>query len=211
MDTTPNPHSNPVSRALSAPPSSADFVIVRIILVLIMIGSAATIVVHLWPSRTIDYTMATATAASLPAPEGAASNVSLAHTGEAVATITDPTIAQRLLVATPVLFVALLVGVGAWLLYGITARIHRGDAFGRSTITRLRALAIMVLLGGVVAPFLMLGTRFVLSDQLLAAPEVLFTIDATTAWPVIVGLLLVLLTEVFTRGRALSDDLEGLV
>lgn len=200
-----------LSGVFTKPPSAADVVVVRIILVLIMIAAAAALVFALWPSQSINYTTAAASAAAAPVPDGTAANVTVAHTDELVWTISDPNLAQRLLVALPTLLGAALVGIGAWLLFGITTRIHRGHAFARPTITRLRALALVVLFGGLVLPFIELTTKFALSAQVQSEPHLLLTFDLIVFWPVIVGLLLLLLTEVFVKGRVLSDDLEGLV
>ncbi|MGA4670966.1 DUF2975 domain-containing protein [Propionibacteriaceae bacterium Y1923] len=202
---------NPITRAMSAPLSTTDVLITRIILVLVMVGAAAIIVSALWPTDTVDYVTAAPSVAAVATPDGTAPNVTLAHQAEWVWTISSPTIGQRLLVAAPTILRAVLVGVGAWLLLGITTRIHRGEAFAEATISRLRALAIMIMFGGLIVPFLELGTRFALSAQLQESPEVTLLFSPTVFWPVLVGMLLLLLTQVFVKGQAMGDDLEGLV
>ncbi|MGD8214251.1 DUF2975 domain-containing protein [Aestuariimicrobium sp. Y1814] len=202
---------NPITRAISAPLSTTDVLITRIILVLVMVGAAAIIVSALWPTDTVDYVTAAPSVAAVATPDGTAANVTLAHQAEWVWTISSPTIGQRLLVAAPTILRSALVGVGAWLLLGITTRIHRGEAFAEATISRLRALAIMIMFGGLIVPFLELGTRFALSAQLQESPEVTLLFSPTVFWPVLVGMLLLLLTQVFVKGQAMGDDLEGLV
>lgn len=201
----------PLARALTSPPSTADIVITRIILLLVIAAAVVTVVVSLWPSEAVHWTTAAASGTPMLPPAGAATNLSLAYPDEWVWTITGPTLAQRILVALPTVVTAVLVGLGAWLLQGITLLIHRGQAFSPATINRLRALAIMVLIGGLVVPFVEVATRFALAAQVLEQAELLLHFDATVFWPVLVGLLLLLLTEVFVKGRRMGEDLEGLV
>ncbi|MGD7732255.1 DUF2975 domain-containing protein [Propionibacteriaceae bacterium G57] len=206
-ETTPE-KPNPLIRLVNTPPSTADIVVLRALLVLIMIGAAVATVAALWPTSSISYTALTDDTTPAPGPAGTAANVSLAHADELLWIITDPTLGQRLLVALPVVFVAALVAVGAWLVLGIVTRISRGEAFGPAAIRRL---SLVVLLGGITAPFVELASRFALSAQLQDQPQVFFRFELMDIWPIVVGMVLLLITQVFRRGAAMTDELAGVI
>ena len=200
-----------LERALNTPMSRGDHVALRILLVLTAVGAAIAVVAALWPSTTIQFIAQSADPGPRLPTTGTAANASANYSDQVVWTITDPTLAQRLLVALPTILGAAAVLGGVALLIGITASIRRDRAFTRTTATRVRWLALLVLLVGLLQPFVTAAVSFALVAQVQDQPSVLFTFNLTDFAPVLVGMLLLALGEVFSRGIVLADDVEGLV
>lgn len=211
-----DPHAPPTApgrleRALNTPMSRGDHVALRILLVLTAMGAAIAIVASLWPSTTIQFTADSADPGPRLPTTGTAANASASYSDQIVWTITDPSLAQRLLVALPTILGAAAILAGVALLIGITASIRRERAFTRTTASRVRWLALLVLLAGLLQPFVKVAVSFALVAQVQDQPSVLFTFNLADFAPVLVGMLLLALGEVFSRGIVLADDVEGLV
>ncbi|MCF6745067.1 DUF2975 domain-containing protein [Blastococcus sp. KM273128] len=120
----------------------------------------------------------------------------------------------RALTELPASLHAIAVAVGAWLLARLLWSIHDGHAFDRRNPGRLAGLAAAVVLGGLVVPMAegVVATT-VLEHLDLAGPGsplVLFEVTLSLT-PIGLALALLAAAEAFRRGRALEDEVEGLV
>lgn len=99
---------------------------------------------------------------------------------------------------------------GLWLLGDLTRSARRGDPFTRGNVRRLMVLTSLVAVGGVVGEWGRALVRLWLVDS--SDLGSLVQHDATVSFAfVAVVLLLGLVTEVWRRGVALREDVEGLV
>lgn len=173
----------------------------------LVIGTAA----RLWPTGPLIFRGQALGQGPAHAPAGLAPGVTARFTPEIEWSFHDPSTGQRLLAAIPALWL-LACGLGiAWSVWQLLNAAGRGEPFTRTTLRCARWLAGLVLALAVVHPFLVMGTHFVLIVQVQAHPQVLFFFEGRDFLPVVVGLLLVVLTEVYARGLQLRDDVDGLV
>ncbi|MDP5183463.1 DUF2975 domain-containing protein [Blastococcus sp. BMG 814] len=120
----------------------------------------------------------------------------------------------RALTELPASLSAIAVTVGAWLLARVLWAIHDGRPFDRRNPGRLAGLAAAVVLGGLVVSMVegVVATA-VLEHLDLAGPDsplVLFDITIPLT-PIGLALALLAAAEAFRRGRALEDEVEGMV
>lgn len=129
---------------------------------------------------------------------------------EAQVTVYGPTSAQRVALlgarlAESVATIAVLL-----LLLLIVRTLRAGDPFVLANARRLRLIAMAVVVGGTGASALQAwGAHLVLSDSAIA-PLVHQQFHITLV-PLVAGLGVLLLGEVFRRGALMGDELEGLV
>ena len=103
----------------------------------------------------------------------------------------------------------LIVVAATWLLRGLLRSVRDGDPFTRTNVKRLRALAVIVLIGIPVAA--LVGSLFA---SALASSAGLDGGGAKLTLPgnaLLGGLATFVLAEVFAAGARLRDDLEGTV
>lgn len=191
--------------------TGADYVILKVLLALVALGALASIVVALWPGDTIEFTSHSASRGPSAGIAGLASNAHVTWADRLLWTISDPSVGQRILVALPQVFAALCVLAAALLVYSLAGHLARDAAFTRPALHRLRALALVLVFGGILWPFLMMGATFALVAGLQDDPSVLFTFSLTDFAPLLVGMLLLAVAEAFRRGIGLAEDVEGLV
>jgi len=130
--------------------------------------------------------------------------------GETVV-LPDPTAGQYLLALVPGLLGVAAVALGAVLLLGVARALRHGDPFTPSSARRLTAVAFLVLVAGLVSPVCVELLRVVLIETTPAGLRGwTFSVDLS-AWPVLTGMLVLFVAEVFRRGAALRADVEGLV
>jgi hypothetical protein len=131
--------------------------------------------------------------------------------------IDEPTSAQILLSVARTL-APFLVGLAALaLVWGIARSVRAGDPFGTANVRRLRWLGALVLAGTVVLPLVSSGLQDALFSTSNAAgaslddgPVGTGGVDFSTA-PLVVGLCVLVLAEVFAYGVRLREDVEGTV
>lgn len=122
----------------------------------------------------------------------------------------DPSPAQRVIWLLSELVGPLLASVIVILLLLVAVSARRGDPFTRANTARLRAIAALVMVGGTAVSFL----SSVVSMWLVAespAGRIVTPSVSITLLPLLVGLLVLALAEVWNRGVALREDTEGLV
>ncbi len=129
--------------------------------------------------------------------------------------LSDPSTRQRLLDLAPGVGYALLAAVIAWLLLRVMLTIGRGEPFDPANVRRLRALALVLMVGWTVVSFAEATCTFaILADVDLKAAGVDGGPRAALAFPVmpfVVGLATAMVAEAFKAGARLQDDVEGLV
>lgn len=121
----------------------------------------------------------------------------------------DPSFLQRLATMLPTLIVAGTVGTVAVLLWLVSKSLREGELFTHENVGRLKSCANTVLVGGLVAA----GSEIAVSLWFLGSADDLPVELAATGSLVALPIALALagLAEIFRRGAALRDDVEGLV
>jgi hypothetical protein len=125
--------------------------------------------------------------------------------------IPDPTNQQRVLDLLPGLAWLLLIVAGCWIVLRVMGAIGRGDPFQPRNVSRLRALAVLLVIGWPVVASLQAVVAFaILADLDLeeVGPRAAFTLPVL---PILVGLVVALLAQAFKVGSRLRDDVDGLV
>ncbi len=104
--------------------------------------------------------------------------------------------------------------VAGFLLARVIASVSAGQPFDAANPRRLQVIAALVLVGGIGSQFLEAFTRVALLDHTGAAdaPASPLEISASLnlSWFLLGGVVLVM-AQAFARGRALTEDVEGLV
>lgn len=189
----------------------SDYVFVRILLVVAVLTLIITSLSRLWPSGPVQFTGALREAGPEYAAPDLRPGVTATYAPEITWTLQDPTFAQRLLAGLPML-VLLVCGLGiAWALWQLLNAADRGEPFTHATVRSSRWLAALVLAAALLYPTSLIVTHFALVTQIRENPEVLMVFSGADFLPIVAGMLLVALTEVYARGLALRDDVEGLV
>lgn len=115
--------------------------------------------------------------------------------------------------ASTSLLLACLAGAG-FLLARVVRSIRLGEPFAAANPGRLRVIAALVLVGGIGSQYVEGFTRIALledtgaADALTSPLEISASLDLS--WVFLAGVTLVL-AQAFARGRALTEDVEGLV
>ena len=124
--------------------------------------------------------------------------------------VQDPTATQYGWDLVPSVLLLVLAVVLARLLLGIARSLRAGDPFTPANASRLRTLSILLIVGGTFVPiFQSIAFEGVLDPLLPGGPRA-WTLDLHL-WPVLSGILVGFLAEVFARGARLREDVEGLV
>ena len=124
--------------------------------------------------------------------------------------VEDPTGAQYGWDLVPSLVLLALAVVVARLLLGVVRSLRLGDPFTAANAKRLATLSVVVIVGGVLLPFVQqIALDGVLTPMLAEGPRT-WTLDLAL-WPALTGVLVGFLAEVFARGTRLREDVEGLV
>lgn len=145
-----------------------------------------------------------------PGTYGVGEDVELTGPTVTTATVGTPDLRQR----TGLLGARLVLGATALaalaLLFLVVRTLRRGDPFLRANARRLRAVAVVVAVGGTVSELLRgWGTIGVLSADTVR-DRVVLGVEISLI-PLVAGLVLGLLAEVFAQGADLRDDVDGLV
>jgi hypothetical protein len=124
--------------------------------------------------------------------------------------VQDPTAAQYGWALLPSVLALVLAVVVARLLLGVARSLRTGDPFTPANARRLSTLGILLIVGGTFVPiFQSIAFEGVL-DPLLPGQPRAWTLELQL-WPVLTGVLVGFLAEVFSRGARLREDVEGLV
>ncbi|WP_190819440.1 DUF2975 domain-containing protein [Saccharopolyspora pogona] len=146
--------------------------------------------------------------ATLPgtAPAGP---VALRGTHDAVLIFTDPSFADRLLLALPTLVGNLLLMAALSILLRVARTFRDGDFFVPENAPRLFAIAAIVTSSGLVVPL----ADMITTDLLVSGTEVAQSIRTVFEFefPLFLGLLIAAAAMAFRNGIRLRTDTEGLV
>jgi len=124
--------------------------------------------------------------------------------------VTDPTATQYGWAAVPMVLLLVLAAVVALLLLGVARGLRTGDPFTVASARRLTTLAVVLVVGGTLLPFFQdIGHQGVLDPLLPDGPR--SGVIDLELWPLVTGMLVFFLAEVFSRGVRLREDVEGLV
>lgn len=124
--------------------------------------------------------------------------------------VQDPTAAQYGWDLAPSALLLLLAVVVARLLLGVVRSLRTGDPFTAANARRLTTLGILLIVSGTFVPVFQ-GIAFeAVLDPLLPDGPRTWTLELQL-WPVLAGILIGFLAEVFARGARLREDVEGLV
>ncbi len=128
----------------------------------------------------------------------------------AIYTLKDPTVLDRLANAADEILTAIVVIAVTRLLFLVVRSLREGDPFNRRNAERLRWAAIAAGVGGMAAASVGTWSQMVMGDKV---PDNLPTAVNTSLSfaPVFIGLLLLMIAEVFRRGAVMREELEGVV
>ena len=148
----------------------------------------------------------------LPASGAVTGSVSAVVRGPLSGTVhvEAPTVAQYGWHLTPSVVLLVLAVVVARLLLGVARSLRAGDPFTTANAVRLRALGIVLVVGGTFVPILQGIALEGVLDPLLPGGPMSWTLDLSLL-PPLSGILVFFLAEVFARGARLREDVEGLV
>lgn len=115
--------------------------------------------------------------------------------------------------ASTSLLLGCLAGAG-FLLASVVRSISAGQPFAAANPGRLRIIAVLLLTGGVASQYVEGFSRFVLLDRTGAADTptspVAISASLDLSW-VFFSVIILVLAQAFARGRAITEDVEGLV
>lgn len=115
--------------------------------------------------------------------------------------------------ASSSLLLACLAGAG-FLLSRVIRSIQLGEPFAAANPGRLRSIAALLVAGGIGSQYVEALTRFALLDYTATADAPVSPIEISASlnllW-VFLAAITVVLAQAFARGRALAEDVEGLV
>lgn len=123
--------------------------------------------------------------------------------------IEDPSILQRLATMLPVFLTAGTVGAVATTLWLVARSLREGDLFNNENVRRLTSCANMVLVGGLAAAAAQIGVSLWFVKSADDLPIEFGANGSLLALPI--ALALAGIAEIFRRGAALRDDVDGLV
>lgn len=193
--------------------SRADYVVLRILLVLIPLAYAVRglvpAVVDWVTGAPLHWTSRTEAEAAAPVATSGAARVAFA--GEVRWTIPDAGTVQRVLALLPSAETVVLLVLGAVCLWRLVTGIRAGEPFQAAVVRRLRVLALLVLAQVIVVRATALVADFAVTAPARPDPQTTVDLGAGDLLGFAVGLLLLALAECFRQGVRLRADVEGLV
>jgi Protein of unknown function (DUF2975) len=190
----------------------ADYFAAKIILGVAVVGSVMSglvqPVVNGATGAPLPVAYITKVTSSIDLPRGA--------THDGVATLelllNDATMGERFTQALPgLVFAGVTISV-AWLLFQLLRSTQSGEPFTRRNVRRINTIALVVGAGGILAQYAggFADSMVVITRDLPDTPSLFFGFSFSPV-PLVAMLAIALVGEVFRRGVALRDDVEGLV
>lgn len=136
--------------------------------------------------------------------------VTLRGTHRAEIALAHPNVQQRILLALPDLFYGALLILVLALLLRMARTLRVSDVFVPENARRLQVIAAAIVAVGVLGPAVDAITTHLLISGTAVSPAVPFAYTVSAA-PLLLGLLVAALAEVFRQGTRLREDTEGLV
>lgn len=140
----------------------------------------------------------------------AGGDATLTGTREAELAVPHPDLIQRILLDAPGIVTSAMTLLVIHLLIRIARTLQAGEPFVPPNARRIRMIAAIVLLVGVLGPV----AEAITTQLLVQGSPVADVVDFEAhipGLPVLAGLLIAALAEVFARGTRLRQDTEGLV
>lgn len=128
----------------------------------------------------------------------------------AIYTFNDPTVLERLTYAADEFIAAIVVIAVTRLLFLVVRSLREGDPFNRQNAERLRWAGLTAGIGGMVAVTAGVWSQSQMADKVPANLPVATNWSASFT-PVVIGLVLLMIAEVFRRGAVMGEELEGVV
>lgn len=133
------------------------------------------------------------------------------HSGELVWEQTGAGVGRWFVSLLPDLVTGAVIAVSALLVLRLIKRIESGEPFDTSSVWYVRVLGLMTFCYGMFMPLLVLIIGVVLTFGVQDEPAYGFQFDGSDFLPIAVGLVLLVVAEVWRRGKEIADDVEGLV
>lgn len=187
-----------------------DMIATRLLLAIISICSFLPVVVTLCPGTPVEWSTAGG-ARREASVEGLHPGAHVHHGTELVWRVDHPTLVQRLLVALPLLVVALLAIAASVILWRLVGEVLQEQPFTAGLGRRLAFLGLLVALGPCVWAAVHVVSSWALNATLLPSPQVAWHINLVVLWPVVIGFLLLALARLVARAEVLAEDTEGLI
>lgn len=137
--------------------------------------------------------------------------VTVQHSGELVWEQTGAGVGRWLVSLLPDLVTGAVIAVSALLVLRLIKRIESGEPFDTSSVWYVRILGLLTFCYGLFMPLLVLTVGVVLTFGVQDPPSYGFQFDGSDFLPIAVGLVLLVVAEVWRRGREIADDVDGLV
>ncbi|MDO5682286.1 MAG: DUF2975 domain-containing protein [Propionibacteriaceae bacterium] len=205
---TPTPTASAPNRKFV---SRGDFLAARIVVALATVALVIGSLIAMWPSGPLHLTSSIVEEGPAYNPPGLIADATARYASEVEWTLAQPTFGQRALAAVPSLVLlvgGLIIAVCLWRLIGAA---RSGEPFTRRTLRDAQVMAVVMVGLAAAWPFLGPLVHFMLITDIQSMPSVLFTLSGVDFLPIVVALLLVVLTEVYARGLALREDVDGLI
>lgn len=112
----------------------------------------------------------------------------------------------------PALIGSVLLISGCVITWRLLSAVRAGEPFRRPAVRSMLIINLLVVAYGMLVPLITVAADFVITADLRAGgPAAYFTVVPADFAPIMIGLLLVAVTECFRQGVALRDDVDGLV
>ena len=193
-----------------------DFVVTRVLIVAITLGSLAITVV--WPvilwlrGEPLQWVVAVDATAGLPDELTTSPDAAAQWNGEALVTLTQASASTWLATLLPGLITTAAIALVAGQLLGLLRDIQSREPFAAASVRRLRIIALILL----IAPMVALAADAVAGAAVRSAAFVdapfafLFTANGILI-AAGAGLMVAAIAEAFARGAELRADVDGLV
>lgn len=191
--------------------SRGDFIAARVVLLIAALFLVVGCFIQLWPTGPLHFTSSVAEDGPTYAAPDITAGASARFSSEIEWTVSDPTLGQRALAGLPAALLLIAGLIAVWCLWRLIDAVMAGEPFTRRSVRHARVLALSVAFAAACWPFLGPLVNFMLITQVQSLPSVLLTVRMQDFLPIVVAALLVVLTEVYARGLALREDVEGLV
>lgn len=194
----------------------SDYVVATVgVWVVMLVGVVALVTPPLvsWASGDPLTVMSRAEQVGPAVPElRATQGVEVTYTDDVVWTLDQPTTAQWMLSLVPGLLTSLALVIGGLAVLHAIRNARRGSPFTASSIRDLRVLGLLVVLGyAIIVAVVGLAVQFLLVAGSKLDVALVTDLDPPPVVVFVIGLLLVLLADVFGRGARLEADVDGLV
>ena len=191
--------------------AKGDWIALYVLLGFIMVSGLSMMLSLIWSASQISFNNISVEQGPRIPKDIIAANAEVHWSNQIEWTINNPSFWQRILVSLPTVWIGLCLIVGALLLCRLTTLLRKDETFTLAASYTLKAIALVVIVGSLLYPFLWIASRFFLSATVEKNPNVLWRLDLMVLIPLIAGLLMFILGNALAQGKALADEVEGLI